>query len=720
MGSKGSMMHILSWNCRGLGSPEAVNALRRIVVNEDPQVVFLQETKLHPHEVERVKIKLKFSGLLAVGCEGQGRKRRGGLALLWRREVHVSVTSYSQNHIDTMIRYRDHQPWRYTGIYGHPEESKKGQTGELLKSLVEEEHVPWLCGGDLNIMLWSTEKQGGGPFNFDEASILRQAMDHCKLEDIGFVGHPFTWTNNRGGEENLQERLDRYVANKEWRELFGGAYVSHLEKRKSDHLPLLVCIKNRIGVVEKKRRKRLYRFEEMWLRDEKCMEVIQETWRKGEDACSNVGWTAAKLSSWSKQNFGDFAQVMRDLKGQMQALMQEPQTKDVIERMKAIDDRMDEIEAREELFWRQRSRQDWLKNGDKNTKFFHAKAKQREGRNNIESVVDGAGNKYVNEDQIAEVFVEHFENLFCSSNQVDVTPITGTVSEEMRQMLGAPFTGEEVYEALLQMHPTKAPGPDGMCALFYQKAWVHVGNDVICKVLDILNNGGNVKELNHTFIALIPKKKNCETPADYRPISLCNVIYKLVSKVLANRLKKVLPEIIHESQSGFVPGRLITDNILVAYECFHYLRKKKTGRDGYLGLKLDMSKAYDRVEWVFLEEMMVKMGFPMPFIRVIMHCVSTASFALLINGQPSRMFCPSRGLRQGDPLSPFLFILCAEGLSTLLREAESKKEIHGVKIGKKVEPISHLFFADDSLLFIKANNEEVEKILDIFSIYEAS
>ncbi|XP_048498232.1 uncharacterized protein LOC125496733 [Beta vulgaris subsp. vulgaris] len=292
-------MHILSWNCRGLGSPEAVNALRRIVVNEDPQVVFLQETKLHQHELERVKMKLKYSGLLVVGCEGQGRKHRGGLALVWKREVQVSVTSYLQNHIDVMMTYKGQPPWRYTGIYGHPEESKKGQTGELLRTLFDDENVPWLCGGDLNLMLWSTEKQGGGAFNFEEANILRQAMDHCKLEDMGFIGHPFTWTNNRGGLENLQERLDR---------------------------------NERVGSVGKKRRKKLYRFEKIWLRDEKCMEIIQDVWRQEEDACRNIGWTATKLRSWSKQTFGNLAKVLRDLKGQMQTLMQENQIQEVIDR----------------------------------------------------------------------------------------------------------------------------------------------------------------------------------------------------------------------------------------------------------------------------------------------------------------------------------------------------------------------------------------------------
>ncbi|XP_048494527.1 secreted RxLR effector protein 78-like [Beta vulgaris subsp. vulgaris] len=145
-----------------------------------------------------------------------------------------------------------------------------------------------------------------------------------------------------------------------------------------------------------------------------------------------------------------------------------------------------------------------------------------------------------------------------------------------------------------------------------------------------------------------------------------------MAKVLANKLKKILPCSIHESQSGFVPGRLITDNTLVAYECFHYLRKKEKGVKGNLALKLDMSKAYDRVEWSFLRSIMEKMGFPELFVNSIMQCVTSSSFSILVNGQPSDGFTSSQGLRQGDPLFPFLFILCAEGLSALHREAEKK------------------------------------------------
>ncbi|KAL2939928.1 hypothetical protein RDABS01_001310 [Bienertia sinuspersici] len=392
---------------------------------------------------------------------------------------------------------------------------------------MNDNRLPCLCIGDFNLLLNPSEKKGGGGFNFQEAEILQDLMTTCNLLDLGFIGHEFTWSNNRGGEEHIQERLDRCLVTQDWKELYPGASVSHLDKRKSDHLPLLVSIKGCPNSNPTEKRRKMFRFEAMWLNNDESTAVIEKAWRRGTDASINVRSTASALSSWSKQTFGNTNKELRECQKHMSTLMEKQQTKDVIEQMKMLDIRMDELERREEMFWHQRSRQNWLESGDKNTSFFHAKANQRRKRNNIEIIRGAVGNMFEKEEETAEVFTSYFEELFNSGSQIDSAPVINVmqnvIPESMTRIYEAPFNGEEIKEAIFQMHPTKAPGPDGMCALFFQRFWNIVGEDVIQKSLDFLNNEGDISAINRTHIVLIPKKKNCESPVDYRPISLCNV-----------------------------------------------------------------------------------------------------------------------------------------------------------------------------------------------------
>lgn len=298
--------------------------------------------------------------------------------------------------------------------------------------------------------------------------------------------------------------------------------------------------------------------------------------------------------------------------------------------------------------------------------------------------------------------------------------VQGRLSEEHINWCRGVFTRDEVKEALNQMHPLKAPGPDGLPALFFQKYWNIVGNDVQSLVLSVLNEGKSPESINRTFIALIPKCKNPNSPKQFRPISLCNVVMKLVTKVIANRLKPLLPEIVDEEQSAFVQGRLITDNALIAMECFHWLKKKTKGKKRMMAMKLDMAKAYDRVEWSFVETMLLSMGFPIALVNTILSCISTVTYQVLINGQPSRVFSPERGLRQGDPLSPYLFILCANVLSGLLKREGNKQNLHGIQVARSAPKITHLLFADDSLLFARANLTEAATIMQVLHSYQSA
>ena len=245
-----------------------------------------------------------------------------------------------------------------------------------------------------------------------------------------------------------------------------------------------------------------------------------------------------------------------------------------------------------------------------------------------------------------------------------------------------------------------------------------IDDDICGAVLDCLNNFKIPREINCTNITLIPKVKSPELISDFRPISLCNVVYKIVSKVLANRLKAILPYVISENQSVFQVGGVITDNIFMAFETLHYMKHHKKGKSGFMALKLDMSKADDRVEWIFLENIMTKMGFDVKWVNLIMECISTVTYSVLINGEPTQVIQPSRGLRQGDPLSSYLFLLSSEGLHSLLHRAAEARQIQGVSICKRGPQLTHLFFMDDSLIFCKASLVECQKIQDLLACYE--
>ena len=204
----------------------------------------------------------------------------------------------------------------------------------------------------------------------------------------------------------------------------------------------------------------------------------------------------------------------------------------------------------------------------------------------------------------------------------------------MNHVLTSRFEEWEVLKALKQMAPMKAPGPNGMPPLFFQHFWPMIEGDVTHSVLSWLNLGTIPHPLNHTFITLIPKKKNPSLVSDYCLISLCNVLYKIFAKVLANRLKIFLNLVINENQYAFAKGRLISDNILIAFETLHCMKNYNSSASGFMALKLDMSKAYNRVEWVFLENVMRKMGFSERWIGLIMVCVRSVTYSILVNGEP--------------------------------------------------------------------------------------
>jgi hypothetical protein len=256
-----------------------------------------------------------------------------------------------------------------------------------------------------------------------------------------------------------------------------------------------------------------------------------------------------------------------------------------------------------------------------------------------------------------------------------------------------------------------------MSGHFFQRNWGVMREDVSRAIRDFFEKGIMPEGNNDTTIVLISKDKNPESLAEFRPISLCNIIYKIISKCLANLLRPILNDIISEMQSAFVPGRLIMDNVVIAFESFHKIQRSKNKNNTHCAYKLDLSKAYDRMDWGFLEKALLKVGFCEKWTKWVMACVTSVRFSMRINGRNLEQFSPTRGIRQGDPLSPYLFLFVGEALSCILKKETEDGRITPLKVARGAPGVSNLLFANDSLLFFKASSEEVRSVgsaLDLF------
>ena len=385
-----------------------------------------------------------------------------------------------------------------------------------------------------------------------------------------------------------------------------------------------------------------------------------------------------------------------ELQSRLEWLESQPANPDTIHALRNTRVGLNCCLEKEDEMWRQRSRLNWFREGDRNTSFYHAKALARYTKNYIKGLFDEHGNWQEDETKIGEVVVDFYSKLFTSNRPDNFTELLDAIQPKvltnMNEELTQTFTAQEVRVALKQMYPLKALGPDGMPLIFFHHFWNTCGAVVTTTVLEFHNHGMSPPNFNETHIVLILKIKEPKIVYDFRPISLCNVTYKIASKAIANRLKKFLPSIISETQSAFVHGRLITDNVLVAFETMHHISQKKGGGVDEMVVKLDMSKAYDRVEWTCLEKIMEKLGFVDKWRKLIMQCITTVTYAIRITGCPKGHIIPSRGIRQGDPLSPYLFLLCAKDLSAMIKASVCNGKMERISICHGGPKLSHLFF----------------------------
>ena len=342
---------------------------------------------------------------------------------------------------------------------------------------------------------------------------------------------------------------------------------------------------------------------------------------------------------------------------------------------------------------------------------------------NVFSVIEGEdGNMVHKEGAIVQVIDDYFRKLFSSqSGEREETvkqALRPIVTEEENNMLLAIPSAVEIREAAFSINADKAPGPGGFSAGFFHIHWEEIGPDINREVQGFFNGQPLPEYINDTHIQLIPKINNRQKVSDYRPIALCNVYYKIYSKFFTRCLQPMMEKLISENQSAFVPGRAVGDNVLITHEVLHYLKTSKAEQRCAIAVKTDMSKAYDRLEWDFILLVMLRLGFHQKLVNCIMQCISSVTYSFLINGLPRGKVVPSRGIRQGDPLSPYIFIMCSEVLSGLCNRAQEDGSLKGLRVARASPRINHLLFANDTMFFLESSRGNSVVLKDILSKYE--
>lgn len=372
-------------------------------------------------KVDRVRSRLGFENCFVVDCKGKS----GGLILLWRDSIQVDIYNYSRHHINAMIRCsKDAHQWKFTGFYGHPEAAKRKESWALLRYLASLSPEPWLCIGDFNEILSTSEKTSTSIWPAAQMQLFQKSLSDSKLLDLGYSGPKYTWCNGKQGGDYTRERLDRAVANAEWSSIFNVVEVSVLACSSSDHNPLQVRFSNSNDL--KWSKSKIFRYEDSWAKHIEHGGMIKQVWRSKSPRANpcqtiqgNLQGCRRILKKWVRKQKNPVEQRIQT-KNQELLQIQMLDDCDNGAEEKVIQEELHNLLAQEELKWKQRAKEAWLQLGDRNTKYFHSCATQKKGRSQVLKIKDIAGRWCHTKEDIEAAFNQYFTELFTTGEDLEL------------------------------------------------------------------------------------------------------------------------------------------------------------------------------------------------------------------------------------------------------------------------------------------------------------
>ncbi|XP_021971338.1 uncharacterized protein LOC110866498 [Helianthus annuus] len=577
--------------------------------------------------------------------------------------------------------------------------------------------VPWVVMGDFNAALNMEDFLTGPSSHTIAMRDFYDCVQNTELIDVKSHGLHFTWSQRPKDGVGTLKKIDRIMGNVKLLDVFPDAYAMFQPFRVSDHAPGML----RLASMDTGRPKP-FKFPNFITSKPDFGQAVTAEWSKNVEGVAMYS-VVQKMKSLKPhfrrilRNQGNLHKRVTELRNQLDQIQKQVDASPfdtALRSSEAICLQEYKIAAYdEECFLKQKAKVQWLCAGDSNTSYFHNYVKGRNARSKIHCIKDTKGNLFEGDD-VPTALLAHYSVFMGTEDQVDkvddtdmfVNVLQPNVAENMVRQV----TEDEVKRAMFSIGENKAPGPDGYTSAFFKKSWDVVGGEVTKAVLDFFSNGQILKQINHTILALVPKVETPNTVLDYRPISCCNVLYKCISKIITDRIKRGLGYLVNINQSAFVPGRKISDNILLTQELMHnYHVDRGPPR---CALKIDIQKAYDTVSWSFLEEILIRFGFHQKMISWIMACVTTVSYSVSINGELHGYFRGKRGLRQGDPMSPYLFTLVMEVLSLMLQKMALNNAFR-FHLHCSKQKIINVSFADDLFVFVNGDMGSVQLIQSV-------
>ncbi|XP_019423006.1 PREDICTED: uncharacterized protein LOC109332480 [Lupinus angustifolius] len=470
----------------------------------------------------------------------------------------------------------------------------------------------------------------------------------------------------------------------------------------------------------------------MWLLNSDCRRLVNEVWSNYVSGCpmfilsQKLRLIKHELKAWNIHVFGNIHNRVRIAKSKVDDIQQLLDGGGTDQTLLAQEDlaQAELLQAleMEEVFWREKARVNWHSQGDRNTAFFHRVSKIRQSTKAISMLRVGDA-ILSNQDEIASHFLDYFTGIFSSPNitthnSLIDSVIPNLVSEEDNRQLAAIPSNEEIKKAVFSMNGDGAPGPDGFGGCFYQDFCDIIQVEVCNSVRQFFSHPWLLPNLNSNNIILIPKVIGADRVEDFRPIALANFQFKIISKVLEDRLASIAPKLISNHQIGFIKDRKIQDCICIASEAINMLDHKTFG--GNLAIKLDIKKAFDTLDREFLLNTLHAFGFGQKFISFIRVILQSAKLSICVNGRNVGFFSCRRGVRQGDPLSPLLFCLAEEVLSRGIQHLVNDHKISTISGPNGLATPSHVLYADDVLIFCKGIKRELQCLQNLNRDYAHS